>query len=468
MSSNFVFSKPLNKVVIYPAPKGEALNTAYYVSVAGRSVSVYNAKIGAADNNKRFKAVDDLLNSDKYYDTAAFAYFDMRGSAMVNIKIRGLINSVKILPTSSGIKAIKNRNGISFIVAKSQNLTIEINGETVRSLHLFINPIEDDKPDPHDPNVIFFGPGIHMVSCMTIGSNKTVYVAGGAIVRAVIGENEKYGIEPSGLKNYSPRFFLNGTHIKFIGRGIIDATACPTHAGNFIMIKGVGVTIEGVILRNSCGWTIPVRQSENVVIDNVKILGYRANSDGIDICNSVNVDVKKCFIRTNDDLIVIKTEKSEGIAKHIVIRDCVLYNETANALSLGAELRENVSDVLFSDCDIIHDQGRAWSLRIFQGDSSVVNNIRFYNLRIEEAHQFISLWIGHDLSSYDRNSGKIENIIFNNIKAKGTPLNIDLTGIDIYHSITNILFQKVLINQKSLVKDDVKNNPFVYNIKIVP
>jgi len=234
------------------------------------------------------------------------------------------------------------------------------------------------------------------------------------------------------------------------------------------MIKGVGVTIEGVILRNSCGWTIPVRQSENVVIDNVKILGYRANSDGIDICNSVNVDVKKCFIRTNDDLIVIKTEKSEGIAKHIVIRDCVLYNETANALSLGAELRENVSDVLFSDCDIIHDQGRAWSLRIFQGDSSVVNNIRFYNLRIEEAHQFISLWIGHDLSSYDRNSGKIENIIFNNIKAKGTPLNIDLTGIDIYHSITNILFQKVLINQKSLVKDDVKNNPFVYNIKIVP
>ncbi len=29
-----------------------------------------------------------------------------------------------------------------------------------------------------------------------------------------------------------------------------------------------------------------------------------------------------------------------------------------DAVSVGAELRENVDDVLFTNCDVIHDKGR--------------------------------------------------------------------------------------------------------------
>lgn len=47
-------------------------------------------------------------------------------------------------------------------------------------------------------------------------------------------------------------------------------------------------------------------------VTNVKLLGYRANSDGIDICNSRNVTVQGCFVRTLDDLIVVKTDKGQG------------------------------------------------------------------------------------------------------------------------------------------------------------
>jgi hypothetical protein len=37
---------------------------------------------------------------------------------------------------------------------------------------------------------------------------------------------------------------------------------------------------------------------------------------------------------------VVKTDRGQGDARRIVARDCVLWNEVAHALSIGAELRE--------------------------------------------------------------------------------------------------------------------------------
>jgi polygalacturonase len=457
-----------NNIKIYPAPKGEVLSKAYKVTIAGKTIPVYTARIGEADNERRFKAVDDLLHSENYYNTAAFAYFDMQGSATVTVSIDKAVTSAKILPASAGIKIKRQTRSISFTVNKPQNLTIELNGEWVKSLHLFVNPPEINIPKATDPNVIYFGPGIHNVSGMVIGDNKTVYVAGGAIVRSIIGPNEKFGIELSGLKNYVPRFLLAGRNIKFRGRGIIDASLAPTHAGNFVYVTGSDITLEGIIVRNSCGWTIPVRQSERVTITNVKILGYRANSDGIDICNSRNITVDKCFVRTNDDLIVVKSWEGQGLTNHIVIKNCVLWNQLANSLSLGAELRENVSDVLFSNCDIIHDQGRAWTLHIFHSDASTISNIRFEDIRIEESHQFINLWIGKGIESYNNKSGSIRQVLFKNIQVKGAPLNIDLVGANTQSGISNITFQNVRINGRPLPRDHVKSNAFVSDITVLP
>lgn len=453
-----------DRVIVYPAPAGEKLNGSYSVSAGGKIVSVYEARVGAADETRRFKAVDDLLNSDKYFDVSAFAYFDLSGSATVHVSVKQTINKVRILPTNAHVVFSVNKNKLTFLVAKPQNLTIEINGEEVKSLHLFVNPIDKLIPSPNDPNVIFFGPGIHEVSNLLIGSNKTVYVAGGAVVRCVVGRNEKYGIEPSGLRNYAPRFFIQGTHIKICGHGIIDAGLCPIHAGNLIFIKGDDITLESVIIRNSCGWTIPVRQSNNVLITNVKILGYRANTDGIDICNSRNVIVDGCFLRTNDDLIVIKTEKGEGLANHIIIKNCVLWNPIAHALSIGSELRESVSDVLFTNCDIIHDRGREWSLRVFQSDSSLVNNVRFENLRIEESRRLISLWIDKNISSDNAQLGHIQNVKFTNIKVYGIPLSIEIHGGDMAHKITNIYFHHVYLNGHPLTLPAIERNSFYTNL----
>ena len=409
--------------------------------------------------------MDDKAHSADYFETASFAYFDMQGSVTVTVRCPEAIQSAKVLPSFCGITPTIQGKSLSFTLSKPRLLTIEINGDWVRSLHLFANPPEADAPKPGDPNVLFFGPGIHEVSHRVVTNNQTVYVAGGAIVRAVIGSEEPFQISGySGLRTYSPTFVLRGTNITFRGRGIIDGSHCTTHARNLVQVQGKDITLKGVILRDSSTWNLPIRQSERVHVKNLKLLGYRANSDGIDICNSRDVTVEGCFIRTLDDLIVVKTDKGQGEARRIVARDCVLWNEVAHALSIGAELRENVDDVLFTNCDIIHDKGREWTLRVYHCDSARISNVRFENLRIEESAQLISLWIDKAFWTRDSERGHIDGVAFKNIWAVADPLRVELHGFDEAHAVENVVFEGVVVNGKPLSPTDVKTNAFVRNV----
>ena len=143
--------------------------------------------------------------------------------------------------------------------------------------------------------MIYFGPGVHEVSHLEVGSGKTVYVAGGAVVRGVIGPDEPFRVSSYQRpeRTYRPTFDLRGSGITLRGRGIIDGSAlhdpraepaggrkAPTSASR---ASSSAIRAPG---------TMPIRQSDRVTVQNVKILGYRANSDGIDICNSRDVTVE--------------------------------------------------------------------------------------------------------------------------------------------------------------------------------
>lgn len=461
---------PKSKIVTYPAPAGEPLDARYKVSVEGRNVAVYTTKVAANNRPDQFKGISDIKNSHKYFDTAAFGYFDMQGSANVTVTVPAEVTSVKILPTSAGIKATIHGHSVTFPVSSPKNLTIEINGEWLQSLHLFVNPLETNIPKASDPNVIYFGPGIHTISHLEVGSNKTIYIAGGAILKAVIDSAETYRVSRGdGQRNYSPTLVLSGRNITIRGRGIIDQSACPTHARNLLFIrKAQNVLVEGIILTDASTWNVPIRQCDSVTVDNLKIFGYRANTDGVDICNSRYVTVKNSFFRTMDDLIVIKADKGQGDAKHILATNCVLWNQLAHALSIGAEVSDNVDDVLFTNCDVIHDKGREWSMRVYQCDGGTITNVRFENIRVEEAHKFISVWIGHAVWTRPGDGfGKVQGVSFKNIVATGDPLTIDLVGVDADHDVKDIVFNNVMMNGQMLTPDKIKQNAFVSNVSVV-
>jgi hypothetical protein len=458
----FSFSLPAkvkySKVKIYSAPAGANLSNDYKVSIEGNDVPVYTARVARDDQGKK-------EISESYFDTASFTYFDMKEPVTVTVKVAVKINTVKVLPTTAGIVPLISGKSIIFTVPVPKNLTVEINGEWVRSLHIFANPPETDVPQANDSTVVYFGPGLHEVSQITIGDNKTLYIAGGAVVRAIISPEEKL----SGRHNLSPTFVLRGKNITVRGRGIIDAGLCPTHTRNMFSARGSDIRFEGVILLDASTWFMPIRQSDRVLVSNIKLIGYRSNSDGIDLANCRDVTVENCFIRSSDDLIVIKSDRKQGNVNHIVATGCVLWNQFAHALSIGAELREDINDVLFTDCDVIHDTGREWSLRVFHCDSSRVTNVRFDNIRIEESHKLISLWIGKSVWSLDKEQrGQIQGIVFKDIKANGSPLTVDLVGFDDKHGISDVLFQNVLLNNKSITREDIQANSFVKEIIVKP
>jgi hypothetical protein len=365
------------------------------------------------------------------------------------------IRAARILPTSFQIVPVIQGKSLTLTLNQPRPVTIEINGNWVRSLHLFANPPEAATPRPDDRNVIYFGPGVHEVSGLKVGDGKTVYLAPGAIIKGTAG-------------GHGPVFALEGNNIVLRGRGILDGSLCPTHSRNLLLVRGKDITVEGIILRDSSTWNIPIRRSERVTVRNVKVLGYRANSDGIDICNSRDVTVEGCFLRTLDDLIVVKTDKGQGESHRIVARDCVLWNEVAHALSVGAELRENVDDVLFTNCDVIHDKGREWTLRVFHCDSAWVSNVRFENIRIEESRKLISLWIGKFVWTRDPERGHIRSVTFKRIHATATPLRVELQGCDETHLVEDVLFRDVTVNGKPLVRADLQTNPFTRNLRVRP
>jgi hypothetical protein len=253
------------------------------------------------------------------------------------------------------------------------------------------------------------------------------------------------------------------------GRGIIDGSQCPIHTRNLLSIHGDDVTVEGIILRDSSTWTVPIRRSHRVVLNNVKVFGCRANSDGFDICNSTDVTVDGCFLRTLDDLIVVKSDQGQGKVHHVVARNCVLWNQVAHALSIGAELREDVDDVLFSDCDVIHDRGREWTLRVYHCDSATISNVRFENIRVEESRKLISLWINKAIWSRDDERGHIQGVTFRNIQAHTSQLpRVELLGFDARHDIAGVTFDRVKINDHPLTLGNISTNEFVREIELKP
>jgi hypothetical protein len=461
-----------DRVVIYQAPEGETLNTHYALTVEGQNVPVYIAKVGMERKANRERAMDDQPNSHLFHDIAGFAYFDIKqGPVRITVSTAAKIESAKILPSSFGIVPAIQGNTLSFEINKPQHLTVEINGEHIRTLHIFVNPEETDIPDPNDPDVIYFGPGIHEIAeSIEVTDNQTVYVAGGAIVRCYNDTTVNANDPDARRKARRPSFVLSGKNVKVIGRGIIDQeNVYRLQARNIFSVTGEDIRMEGVILRNASVWTVSLRGADRVGIDNIKLLGHRANSDGIDICDSWDVTVENCFIRTLDDLIVVKTYNRENGSGHILARKCVLWNEVAHALSIGAEIQQLVDGVTFTDCDIIGDHCREWSLRVYQCDKGLVKNITFENIRIEESVKFASLWINEATWTTDPERGHIENIVFKDIVLTSpSPLvkGMEFLGFDPGHAIKNVRVENVVVQGKKITQEDIVANDYVYGLTV--
>jgi hypothetical protein len=467
-----------SNVTIYPAPAGESLSSEYTIQVQGRPVPVYVEKVAPGDSSRRLDAMDYSQNVIGHIsDEAAFTYFDMTGTVDISVTYNAPITSAKLLPDIPGTKLTTNGKTVHFSLSQPRNFVLELNHELVRTLQIFANPMETDVPSASDPNVVYFGPGVHEVSKLTVGDGKTLYIAGGAIVRTVEGQAETYQTTERGQRSYEPAITIQGSDIKVRGRGIIDGSMILS-GKKLLSISGHNISIEGIILRDPSTWTMPLRKAQDVTITNVKILGYRLNSDGIDVVSSQNVTIQGCFIRTFDDLIVIKSVASDGPSTNIVAKQNTLWNEKGHAMTIGSEVQAQISNITFADNDVIRDLGHDWTMRVLLRGNGNVEGVHYQNIRVnltciegmpeKECPGLISLWIGKPSAANGGEPGTIRNISFRNIEASSTSPKAPITfsGSGETSDIQGVQLDNIVINGHPISKSDIKENKFVRNVAI--
>jgi len=317
----------VGEVVSFPAPPAEYLSGDYTIEVDGKSVPVY--------------AVQTQHHDHRY----SAAYFDFRGEATVTIRTNLPLDHCAVLPARCGVTPLVRGREATFKLGKPCDLSFEPTGQD-SPLLLFANPLEESAPRPNDPNVIYYGPGVHDVGLIRLKSNQTLYLAGGALVKG--------GVDAT------------GDNIRICGRGILDGSDWEHNAGpNDFFINAVdcrNLVLQDVILKGSYYWTVVPIRCDGVLIDHIRICGSRVgNDDGIDPCNSSNVTIRNCFLRTDDDSISPKGitraggEATSRPTENIIVENCTFWVDFANAFRIAAESScPSMRNFVARDIDIIH------------------------------------------------------------------------------------------------------------------
>ncbi|MBE3113499.1 MAG: hypothetical protein IMZ49_02610 [Actinobacteria bacterium] len=446
-------NKDRAKVVLYPAPSEIQGATDRIITVEGSPVFVYDTAVN-------FGRI--YLRSPRLEKTP-MAYFDFSGTVNVKIKAPGIdIDSVTVRPTSLGIVPAIKGDTISFKLDKPAQLTIEINNDIHRAVHLFANPLEEDPPELGDPGVHYFGPGVYMAGSIKVKSNETVYIAGGAVV---------YGwIHCSSLEN-----------VKIIGRGIIDGSIYDRWNDMVVPINLFScknIVVDGISILNPAAWTLNTYLCENIKINNVKIISARPNSDGITTQSCKDLTVTDCFVRSWDDSLVVKGY--DGDVKGITFDNVIIWTDLAQSCEIGYETRaETIEDIYFRNITILHNFHKA-VLSIHNSDNALIKNVHYENIVVEDAQMgegdganfLIDLLIESSQWSQSSERGNIRDIFFNNIKVlSGRFFPVSrIKAFDEDHTIENIhinnleIFGELILNAEEgkfhIDEQNVKNVEF--------
>ena len=430
-------------VTVYPAGKDIPLSEAYSVSVrqAGSDkwlpVDIYPVKL----QHMRFEN-GKVSNS---VEKASMCYFDFDGSVEVRVISNSLrVKSARVRPLSYGIAPAISGDTLTFSLDRPRNLSIEVNGDLFRNLHLFANPIDTHRPTPKqirkDKNLMYFAPGVHKFpgDSLNIPSNTTVYVDGGALVQA--------------------RLITDGTHdVKFYGRGMI----MPEPRGEGVYIKRAkNIEADGIIVTQ-----IPVGGSDSVTVTNVKSLSSYGWGDGMNVFASNNVTYRDCFCRNSDDCsTVYATRKGfRGGCDNILMENSTLWADVAHPIMIGlhgsaTEIgldapADTIQNVTYRNLDILDHQEMQKDYQgvfgISCGDNNIVRDILFDNIRVEDFRrgQLINIRVVSNDKYCKAPGGGVHGVTFRDVCYNGNNASTSIiAGYDANREVTGLTFENLTVN----------------------
>jgi hypothetical protein len=180
--------------------------------------------------------------------------------------------------------------------------------------------------------------------------------------------------------------------------------------------KCTNIVVSNVTLQNSPDWTLHVRGSSEVLLENLEIRGdWRwPNNDGIDVDSSVNVTIRNNTILTADDGLCVKSTPNYGETSNVLMESNIVQSRSS-AFKIGSATVEDVHDIYVNRLYILSNSNRA--LGIQHRDEGNVYNIHFRNVVVGGLQFQTDGWWGNAepvyVSSVPRRSGDVVGEVFN-------------------------------------------------------
>lgn len=290
---------------------------------------------------------------------------------------------------------------------------------------------------------LFFPAGDYRTLPLSLRSHITLELSQGAVLRA-IPQRERYPVIPGacadpvtggeipltafeGAEKPSYQSIIHASYavdIQLIGKGVIDGGGQEggwwdgfenfpaARPRTLFFNRCQGITLHGITVRNSPAWNIHPYFCRKVQILNISVQAPEVspNTDALDPESCENVRIIGCRFSVGDDCVAIKAGKLEQARKYRqsavnhVIRNC-LMEHGHGGVTMGSELAAGIRDTSVTRCLF---RGTERGLRIKsrrgRGKDSVITNVEFDNIRMENVLTPIVINMWYNCCDEDRHS----------------------------------------------------------------
>jgi hypothetical protein len=433
------------QILAYPIPPGLSTSSEVSITRDGTPIEVESLRPPFPTGAPKWFSVPETehLGVD-------IARFSCDGPCTLTIRLKQPVKTVTVRPRAQRIQV--SGGGQEFTLALPGPCKLLVEMEGMVPLAVFADLPENDIPRQQDVTH-YFGPGVHTPGVITLNDKDRVYLAAGAIV---------YG----GLRG-GPR------GAKVFGRGILDGSRLGS---SLVSLSGASqVEFNGILIRCGKNWQNTLRNCDDVIYRNVKVLSFVPYGDGLDPVCCRNVRIEDCFFRCSDDCIAVKAMRRGPKVADITVRDCVMAGYAfSDGLTVGFEAdTESIENISVKNCDVLYATGgnqvgghSAFSI-ICDGPAEV-RNVTFEDIRVEEnVPKLFELNVTDGSKYVKAGPGHIRGVHVKNVRWESSRP-IVLHGHNADHLVQDITFEECLVAGRPLALSDLQSNEFVRNIVIQP
>lgn len=375
---------------------------------------------------------------------ATLASFDASAPVEVSITKRsGTISSARVRPASLGVSPTlsADRKTATFRLNPPASVSFEVDGDILHNVHLFVRTRER-RPSGRR-RLVFFGPGVHVVPgahVLHVGSNTTVYLAPGALLRGSIEVNRAH-------------------NVVIRGHGAIDPTPFvqPGSRPTIYIRNSSDVGVRDLTILDGQDGAINTTDSRRVVVAGVAQINTDRFSDGIDVMSTTELLVDGVFLRTSDDSINVSASTpwgGHGSTRNVTVRDSSLWADVAHPVLVGVNGNPNGHDkverIVFQNIDVLeHDEGNSLYqgvLAVDAGDRVTVRDVRFQDIRIAPFTRgtLVNVRVFKN-DSYNKAAGDgVDGVLFRDIFYTGSgDLPSLINGFDGGRTVDGVVFENL-------------------------